>query len=183
MIWYFWYLFMVVRAKRMDYSLSLEASKYRLLRERLLTDFPTADEETIHDTLQGITDLHEIIAAVIRSALVDEALQGGLRTRLDEMRRRLGRLEERALKKRHMALEVMAEVGLTKLEQPDFTASVRAGSSSLVVTAEDLIPEDYWVPQAPKLSRQALLSDLKQGLSVAGAQLSNAQPVLMVRTK
>jgi Gp157 protein len=99
------------------------------------------------------------------------------------MRARLHRLEARGLKKRQLAIEAMTEVGLTKLEQPDFTASVRAGSPSLLVTAEELIPEDYWVPQAPKLSRETLLCDLKQGVSVSGAQLSNAQPVLMVRTK
>jgi hypothetical protein len=99
------------------------------------------------------------------------------------MRARLDRLEQRGDKKRQLALEAMTEVGLTKLEQPDFTASVRAGFPSLVVTAEDLIPEDYWVPQTPKLNRQALLSDLKQGGSVPGAQLSNSQAVLMVRTK
>jgi hypothetical protein len=174
---------MLDRYKKMDFQLSLEASKYQLLMERLLTFFPTADEETLRDTLEGITDLHEMIAAVIRSALVDEALQGGLRSRLDEMRARLGRLEERGGKKRQLALEAMTEVGLSRLEQPDFTASVRTGSPSLLVTAEDLIPEAYWVRQAPKLSRQALLSDLKQGGSVPGAQLSNAQPVLMVRTK
>jgi hypothetical protein len=163
--------------------LSVEASKYLQLKQRLLAEYPSADEETVLDTLEGITDMHEMIAAVIRSALVDEALQGGLRSRLDDMRVRLGRLEQRGLKKRQLAIEAMTEIGLTKLEQPDFTASVRAGSPSLVVTAEDLIPEDYWVPQAPKLSRQALLSDLKQGESVPGAQLSNAHPVLMVRTK
>ena len=39
-----------------------------------------------------------MIAAVIRSALVDEALQAGLRSRLDEMRQRLARLEERGAK-------------------------------------------------------------------------------------
>ena len=171
------------RYTKVDSKLSLETTKYQLLMERLLTDFPTVDEETIRDTLEGITDLHEMIAAVIRSALVDEALQGGLRSRLDDMRARLGRVQERGLKKRQLAIEAMTEVGLTKLEQPDFNASVRAGPPSLVVTADDLIPEEYWVPQSPKLSRQALLSDLKQGLSVAGAQLSNAQPVLMVRTK
>jgi hypothetical protein len=141
------------------------------------------DTETLTDTLEGITDLHEMIAAMIRSALVEEALQCGLRSRLEDMKLRMARLEERGLKKRQIALEAMTEVGLTKLEQPDFTASVRAGSPSLVVTAENLIPEDYWVPQAPKLSRQALLGDLKQGASVPGVQLSNAQPVLMVRTK
>jgi hypothetical protein len=66
-----------------------------------------------------------MIAAVIRSALVDEALQTGLRTRLEEMRQRLTRLEERGAKKRQLALEAMCEVGLKKLEEPDFTASAR----------------------------------------------------------
>ena len=164
-------------------DLKFQTQQYLLARERLLARWPALDAGTLNDTLEGITDLNQMIAAVIRSALVDEALQGGLRSRLDDMRARLGRLEERGLKKRQLALETMTEVGLTKLEQPDFTASARAGSSSLVVTAADLIPEAYWVPQAPKLSRQALLGDLKKGVSVSGAQLSNAQPVLMVRTK
>jgi len=167
----------------MDYSLSLETSKYQLLRERLLTDFPTVDEETLRDTLEGITDLHDMIAAVIRSALVDEALQSGLRSRLEDMRLRMTRLEEHGLKKRQLALNAMTEAGLTKLEQPDFTASARAGSPSLIVTSESLIPEAYWLPQPPKLSRQALLGELKRGSSVPGAKLSNPQPVLMVRTK
>ena len=34
----------------------------------------------------------------------------------------------------------MSEVGFTKLEQPDFTASARAGSPALIVIAEDKIP-------------------------------------------
>jgi len=171
------------RGLNLSSALSTEIYRYQLVRDRLLEAWPTLDAETLTDTLEGITDLHEMIAAVIRSALVDESLQSGLRYRLEDMRVRMKRLEERGLKKRQLAQEAMTEVGLTKLEQPDFTASVRAGSPSLVVTAEDLIPEAYWVPQALKLNRQALLSDLKQDLSVAGAQLSNAQPVLMVRTK
>jgi hypothetical protein len=64
----------------MDKSvLSVEASKYLQLKERITADYPSADEETMLDTLEGITELHEMIAAVIRSALVDEALQTGLR--------------------------------------------------------------------------------------------------------
>ena len=135
------------------------------------------------DTLEGITDLHEMIAAVIRSALVDEAFQAGLRTRLEEMRQRLARLEERGAKKRQLALEAMCEVGLKKLEQPDFTASARAGLPPLVVVAEELIPPHYWVPQQPKLDRQSLLAGLKRGGEVAGAQLGNPRPTLAVRTK
>jgi hypothetical protein len=124
-----------------------------------------------------------MIAVVIRSALVDEALHAGLRFRLDDMKERLSRLELRATKKRQLALEAMTEVGLAKLEQPDFTASTRAGSPALVVIAEETIPETYWLPQRPRLDRKGLLSELKHGSTVPGAQLSNPKPILMVRTK
>ena len=82
-----------------------------------------------------------------------------------------------------MALDAMTEVGLGKLEQPDFTASARAGTPSLVVIAEEAIPQTYWLPQPPKLDRQAILGELKRGAVISGAQLSNPKPVLTVRTK
>jgi hypothetical protein len=164
-------------------SLSIASSKYQLIRDRLLADYPALDEETLFDTLEGITDLHEIIAMVIRSALVDEALQAGLRSRLEDMKERLTRLELRSEKKRHLALEALSETGLKKLEQPDFTASVKTGLPFLVVVSEGDIPQDFWVPQPPRLNRQALLASIKRGDEVSGVQLSNPKPILTVRTK
>jgi hypothetical protein len=163
-------------------ALGIELARYQLLKQRVLDDFSTLDEETLRDTLEGITDLHEMIAAVIRSALVDEALHSGLRSRLHDMKERLSRLEVRATKKRELALHAMAEAGLSKLEQSDFTASARAGSPALVVIAEDQIPE-AWLPQAPKLDRQSILGELKRGLEIPGAEMTNPKPVLSVRTK
>jgi hypothetical protein len=124
-----------------------------------------------------------MIAVVIRSALVDEALHSGLRFRIDDMKERLSRLELRAGKKRELALHAMSEAGLSKLAQPDFTASTRAGSPALVVIAENKIPDPYWLPQPPKLDRQAILRELKRGLEIPGAEMSNPKPVLSVRTK
>ena len=167
----------------MRHEISIETTKHHLARERLLADYPNIDEETLCDTLEGITDLNEMIAAVIRSALVDEALQSGLRTRLADMKSRLARLEERGSKKRALALEAMTEAGLKKLEQPDFTASARAGLPALVVLEEDLIPEGYWVPQSPKLDRQSLLTDLKRAGHIPGTEFSNPKPIVSVRTK
>jgi hypothetical protein len=163
--------------------LKSEVQLYQWLREKLLDRFPEADDETVRDTLEGITDLHEIIAAIIRSALIDEALHVGLRARLEDMKQRLSRLEERGAKKRQLALEAMSEVGLRKLEQSDFTASIRAGSPSLVIVTEEAIPNSYWVPQPPKLDRQSLLAELKRGGEIPGTQLSNPRPTLSVRTK
>jgi hypothetical protein len=160
-----------------------EMTLHRSLRARLLAEWPEIDGETLTDTLEGITDLHEMIAAVVRSALGDEALQKALRSRMSDMKHRLARLEERGDKTRRLALEAMTDAGLKKLEQPDFTASARAGLPGLVVIAEDLIPETYWAPQSPKLDRQSLLTNLKRGGDVSGTELSNPKPILSVRTK
>jgi hypothetical protein len=167
----------------MSTPLKVEAFRYRFIQDRLLAMWPEIDSDTLTDTLEGITDLHEMIAAVIRSALVDEALSTGLRERLNDMKERLARLEERGAKKRQLALDAMNEVGLGKLQQPDFTASTRAGAPSLVVTAEDEVPSPYWIPQPPKIDRQTLLGELKRGADIPGVQLKNPQPVLVVRTK
>ena len=95
----------------------------------------------------------------------------------------MSRLELRASKKRELALEAMTEVGFTRLEQPDFTASARAGTPALVVIAEDRIPEAYLLPQPPKLDRQFILGELKRGIEIPGAEMSNPKPVLSVRTR
>jgi hypothetical protein len=50
--------------------LSIETARYLQLRERIALTYPEVDDETLQDTPEGITDLHEMIAAVIRSALV-----------------------------------------------------------------------------------------------------------------
>ena len=160
-----------------------EIQRYTRMREWLLQHFPDVDDQTIRDTLEGETNLHEMIAAVIRSALVDEALSAGLRKRLEDMKERLTRLEERGAKKRQLALAAMDEVGLSKLQQSDFTASTRPGSPSLLVTAEGEVPSAYWAPQPPKLDRQTLLGQLKRGADIPGVQLNNPNPVLVVRTK
>jgi hypothetical protein len=156
---------------------------YQALREKLLADFPDADHDTIRDSLEGATSLHELVAGLIRSALVDEALQTGLRARLDDMKSRLARLEERGARKRQLALEAMSDVGLHKIEECDFTVSTRSGSPGLVIVSEENIPANYWVPQPPKLDRQRVLTELKQGSDIQGVHLSNPKPTLLVRTK
>ena len=102
---------------------------------------------------------------------------------LDDMRERLSRLELRASKKRELALRGHDRGGALKLEQPDFTASARAGSPALIVIAEERIPEAYWLPQPPKLDRQAILGELKRGIDNPWGEMSNPKPVLSVRTK
>jgi hypothetical protein len=164
-------------------NLEFAAITYRAIRDRIRADDPQIDEQTLADTVEGLTDLHEIVTAIIRSALTGEALAAGLKGRIADMQERLDRLQDRASKRRQIAKDVMVELDLKKITAPDFTVSIRPGMPSLLVLDETAVPSIYWQPSAPRLNRQGLLSELKEGADIKGVALSNPEPVLSVRTR
>ena len=164
-------------------QMTIAAAAYRALCDRIRAEDPQIDEQTLADTVEGLTDLHEIVTAIIRSALADEALATGLKGRIAEMQDRLDRLQDRASKRRQIAKDVMVELDLKKITAPDFTVSIRPGMPALLVLDEAAVPSIYWEPRDPRLNRQSLLSDLKEGADIKGVALSNPEPVLSVRTR
>jgi hypothetical protein len=164
-------------------QLNFATTTYRAIRDRIRSQDPQIDEQTLADTIEGLTDVHEILGAIVRAALADEAMATGLKCRIADMEDRLHRLQDRAAKRRHIVKDAMIELELKKIAAPDFTASIRPGMPSLVVLNEDAVPKTYWEPGEPRLRRQVLACDLKGGAEVAGATLSNPEPVLSVRTR
>ena len=164
-------------------QLAFSATTYRAVRERIRTQDPDLDEQTLTDTVEGLTDLHEILAAIVRAALADEALATGLKGRIAEMQERLERLQERAAKRRQIVKDTMVKLDLKKLTAADFSVSIRPGMPALLVIDEAAVPSIYWEPREPRLDRQGLLAELKQGAEITGVTLSNPEPVLSVRTK
>ena len=158
-------------------------SAYQTIRERIIALEVDIDETTLADTLEGITDLNEVIASVVRSALLDEALAGGLKGHIQVLEGRLQRLIERAAARRQIARDAMVEVEIKKIAASDFTLSVRPGSPALVVVDEAVIPKVYFEPREPRLNRLGLLSDLKRGGPIPGVERSNPEPVLSVRVR
>ena len=144
-------------------QLTFAATNYRALRDRIRAQDPQIDEQTLADTVEGLTDVHEILQAIIRAALADEALAKGSNAGISEMQDRLDRLQDRAAKRRQIAKDVMVELDLKKLTAPDFTASIRDGMPALVVLNEDAVPSIYWQPVQPRLKRQELAQDSSRG--------------------
>ena len=132
-------------------SLEFAAIHYRNIRDRILAEDPRIDEQTLADTVEGLTDLHEIIAAIIRASLADEALATGLKGRIAEMQDRLDRLQDCAAKRRQIAKDVMVKLDLKKITAPDFTVSIRPGIPALLVLNEAAVPSIYWEPREPRL--------------------------------
>ncbi len=167
----------------MSHPLLHELTYHDYLREQIRNEFPDIDEETLADSLEGLTNLNEMLGAVVRSHLDDMAMVDALKSRMADMHDRFSRLSTRADKKRELVTSFMEQADLKKLAEADFTVSLRAASAPLVVTEEGSIPEPYWKPQSPKLDRQGLIAALKSGGQVSGAVLGNPRMTIAIRTK
>lgn len=167
----------------MNPSLLNDLKRHELLRQQLTVEFPEIDDETLRDTVEGLTNLPELLARILRSHLDDLALVAALRARILDMQERFARLEVRADKKRALVASVMERADIKKLTEPDFTASLRQVPPGLVVVDERAVPDPFWKPQPPKLDRKGLLAALNAGQSVPGASLGNGGTTITVRTR
>lgn len=160
------------------------AAEYRRLRDALLAEFPelTEDEQTLADTLEGESELPDIISLLIREARKDKAMADALATMIQESQERKQRFLYRAEKRRMTAMGLMNAVGLRKLEQPDFTASIRSVGSKIEITDDASIPDAFCrVVKTP--DKTAIKAALERGEKVSGAVLGNGGETLSVRVK
>lgn len=164
-------------------AIAVAVSGYQILRERLLAAEGDVDEVTLTDTLDGMSDLQDIIEAIVRGALTDEAVAAALRLRIRDMQERLARIETRAEGRRRVARDAMLEADIPTLRRPEFTLTLRPGTPSVSVTDEKVIPGVFWEAREPRLNKAGLLAELKRGVVVPGATLTTAEPVLMVRVR
>ncbi len=160
-----------------------EAAQYRLLADQLKQDFGELDDDTLKDTLEGLSDLPDMIEEIVRSSLEDDTLIIGLKTRLDDMNARLSRLRTRLERKRELATWAMGSAGIPRLDVSDFSAFLRQGSVKVVISDEQKIPPAYLIPQPSKVDRGSLLTALKRGDVIEGATLATGEPHIAVRTK
>lgn len=158
------------------------AEEWRRLREALLTAHPDLvdDEDTLSDTLDGITGAQDAIRALIRGARRDEASSKALEALIREYAARGAALDRRAARRRETALRLMEAAGIPKVQAPEFTVSTRSVPPRVDIYEEEAIPQEFWTT-VPKLDREKLREAVKAGKEVPGARLTNGSTCLFVR--
>jgi len=164
-------------------TLRAEAHRYIWLREELLRVHGDVDEDTLVDTLEGLSTLPEMLSVAVRAVLDDQALCEALKQRLNDLKHRLDRLETRIQATRMLVAEAMDEAGVKKIMEADFTLSLRTGVPPLQIIDEDAIPDRYWTPQPPRLERGDLKRALADGKDIPGAVLGEGVPSITVRVR
>lgn len=150
------------------------------LRAQILA-LAEGDEDFARDVIEGETDLREQIEGLVASDGDDGALVDGITIRIKALQERRERIEKRIELRRALMLQGLTAAGLSKLECPAGTVSVRPVAPTAIVLTEAEIPSRFWKQAAPTVDKRALLAALKEG-AVPGATLSNGSETVQVRS-
>jgi hypothetical protein len=143
------------------------------------------DEDLILDTLEGETDAMEAVSRLLRWMNERQATAQSLKTLEADYAARRKRFEEAVKSARGALARFMDETGLTRIERPEATLSMRQGSPSVIYPADldpETLPEKFrrWTCEADKAAiKDAMLA----GEEVPGLTLSNGGTSLAVRVK
>jgi len=162
----------------------MEASFVKQQIERLLVSFPEmADDEILRrDAVESETDATKLLSRLIRASKETEAQADGLKAYMGELGERQSRLARRGDAIRKIALDVLDAAGLPNFILPEATLTVRRGQPKVMVLDENAIPQEYTVTKT-ELNKSAIKEAMLNGTIVPGAELSNSEPFLMIRTK
>lgn len=163
-----------------SHALHREMEAAKVLKENLRA-LVGDDEETLRDTIEGATKLHELIAAVFEEVSADVAAVDGLEEHIKKLCSRKDRIKDRIEAKRQCVLAAMAMAEVKKLELPLCTISRKAVPPKIQITDETQIPSKFWKRADPALDKKALMTALRDKEVIPGATLDNGGETLAVR--
>ena len=133
------------------------------------------DTTAYNDTVEALgaeIALDDVVKAIRNKQADVEAYKGEADRLTDKKRRAEAAVDGlKALILRYMQITEQKSVK-TSL----FTAS-KGVSKSADITDETALPAEYLIPQPPKVDKKAILSDLKEGKQITGAELKESEHV------
>lgn len=140
--------------------------------QRVLEMAEQLDEGLLKDTLESIDEAIEVKAE--NTAKVIKELEG----QIDILNKEVQRLNERkttisnnANRLKLYLQEEMEKVGKKKIKGDLFNIGIQNNPVAVYVTDEGKLPKIFFEEQAPKLNKKLLKEELKNGSTIAGAEL------------
>lgn len=140
------------------------------------------DEELLANTLEGETNLHELLAKLVAILLDADAKIKGIGDLMATLKARCDRFERRSDGMRSLMFRLLQEAGVRKVELPTATLSIRIGQFKVVITDETLLPNEF-VRIKREPDRVKIKEHLLAAKHVDGAHLSNREESIAVRVK
>jgi hypothetical protein len=170
----------------MNHHVAVKAAKVDIRRALAILELCpdlTLDEQLKLSTLEGETELNEIVSALLAENEDDEGMIEGVKKQIAERRERIERYERRIEARRNAIISLMDTAQITKLALPEATISLRTLQPAPKVADEGALPDEFC-----KFVRKADTAKIKEAFEAgkplpAGVVLSNGGATISVRRK
>lgn len=148
----------------------------------LLAKYPElAEDETLRlDMIEAETDAKTLLEYLVRRMAEADSYDTSIGLYIKELSARRSRMNRRSEAARELMFKILEAAELKNIELPEATLSIRNGVPKVIVTDESALPEQF-VKVERTVKKSEIAKSIKDGNSVAGAELSNAEPVLSIR--
>lgn len=155
-------------------SLYVLAHDYRSAAD-LLADLDL-DDQTVTDTLEGMSGDLEVKATATGMMVRNlQSLAASIKEAEAQMAARRKAVEARAASVQAYLLQNMQHAGISKIESPHFTLSIKSNPAAVVINEPGLIPVEFMrqpEPPPPAPDKTAIKDAIKAGREVPGAHLA-----------
>lgn len=139
------------------------------------------DEDAAEDMANAVSELNDAIE--VKAENIVKYIRN-LQAESDQITEEIGKLEMKRRAKdnridwlRNYLAEQMKSVGLRELKAGIFDVKFRRNPPRVEVVQQSAIPQEYWIPQLPKLSLALIKEDLQKGMEVPGTALVNGESI------
>lgn len=140
------------------------------------------DDETIRDAILAGCCYEEIMQLALAELAERECMAEAIAIRQKELAERKARMVAGADKMREIMADLMNRANVRKVELPEGTLSLGNAQQSLRITDDTALPDKFMrIKKEP--DKAAIKDALKNGETIAGAELSNGGQQLTIRRK
>jgi hypothetical protein len=143
-----------------------------------------ADEQLKLSTLEGETELCEIVSLLLASNEDDEGVIEALKAQIQARRDRIARMESRVDSRKKAIVSLMDTAMITKLPLPEATLSLRTLPGGPKVVDVDALPSAFVTEEVVrKPNTDAIDEAFERGETIPGVVGTNGGASLTVRRK
>lgn len=133
------------------------------------------DPEVMKDTLDSIEDAIENKAENIAKLIRNHEADVSAYKEEERLKTKRQATENKVKWLKTYLEDCMKLAGKTKFKSGMFNFSIQKNPVSVNITDENILPEDYLIPQPPKVDKSSLKEALKNGIEVPGAELKQTE--------
>lgn len=153
--------------------------KARTIKNQL-QELGISDTELVLDTLEGQTDIFELLDWMLNKEAEENSNQEAIKMRIEQLINRKKASEVRQASMRSLIEQAMFLIGEKKIKRPEATVSISDKKPSILSVDLDILPEKF-VRLKKEADRTAINDAIKSGEIIEGVILSNGGITLSIR--